>query len=491
MSKNNIFHWYNHYWTIGISLLGYIILALWMPLLSNLTESKGVREFTPSLLSGLLYGLLFAVLYGLYWQLYSMVRNGRWVPRLATLLLITGLFVLPLLFTYPYNANDLFRYATRGRITAVYHGNPFEQPPQAYPHDPFTPLAGEWMNATTPYGPIWELTAAGFAAVTPRNPVANLIALKLFSAVLHLLMGILIWRLLAASPSQQRNRTLMWLLNPALLLTFVADGHNDSLMLFWLIWGWAILRDDKRRGRLTWKVVVGFLVMVLSPLTKAIGLAVLPFFFLHIIKRLNTFKQRLLFILYSGVGSFILLIGTFLPFGSPLTLAQRLVNEAGDGASFSLGTLYLVYVRDILQQPITRELMDRISLLTFLFLGLTALFLSGLTWFFNRSPLRASADIFFAYILQALNFRLWYTAWSFPFLLLDYRTQGWGLGDVYRIHIGLWFLLLSQLSVVIYGHLWAYVLGVNDFYSHLLGVPFTLILPFILGRWTAYRARTI
>lgn len=472
-------------------MLGYAFLALWMPLLPNLDELRGVRDFTPSLASGVAYAVLFTVLYGCYWQLYRLIRDGRWRPQFLTLWLLTLLCALPLIFTYPFNANDLFRYAMRGRITAVYSGNPFQEPPQTYPHDPFTHLTGEWATATTPYGPVWELAAAAVSAVTKENPQLNLLLLKTLALICHLLIGLLIWRLLEATPVQQRNRILLWLLNPSLLLIFVADGHNDSLMVLWLVLGWSILRPSLRKKSLTLSLIVGFLVMVLSPLTKAIGLLALPFFFIHIVRQLPQTRERLLFGLSTALGALTLVFFTFLPFGSPFELAQRLVNEAGAGASFSIGTIYLLYVRDIAQQPITIELLAAIAFFSMLFLVLCGLLLLILTWLYGRSPLRATADIFFAYILQALNFRLWYAAWPFPFLLLDVRPQGWGLGDIYRLHIGLWFLFLSQLSVIIYGHLWAYLFLRSDILTHLLGVPFTLLLPFIIGRWTARRAQAV
>lgn len=480
-----------HHTLITITIIGYLLLAVWMPLTPNLARPLGLRDFTPSLLAGFIYVLFFSTLYGVYWQLYRLVRRGRWQPTFLTLTLFTTLSTLPLLFTYPFNANDLFRYAIRGRITAVYEGNPFTQPPAAFPQDPFLQLAGEWVTATTPYGPIWELTAAALSALTRTQPILTLFLLKALSLTIHLLIGWLIWRLLAASPTQQRNRTVLWLFNPALLLIFVADGHNDSLMLFWLILGWAIMRRDVRQGILSGRLILGFLVMVLSPLTKAVGVFVLPFFFLHILRKLGTVQKRILFTAYTGLGSLILAFLSFFPFGSPLELAQRLVNEAGSGASFSIGSLYLLYLRDYLEQPITSSIMGTIASLSLFFLALTALILCGYSWFRGRSPLRASADIFFAYILQALNFRLWYTSWSFPFLLLDYDTQKWGLGDVYRIHIGLWFLFLSQLSPFIYAHLWVYLLNQNYLLTHLIGVPFTLLLPFLIARFTAHRAQTI
>jgi hypothetical protein len=118
----------------------------------------------------------------------------------------------------------------------------------------------------------------------------------------------------------------------------------------------------------------------------------------------------------------------------------------------------------------------------------------------GRSPLRGVADIFFGYMAQALSFRIWYAVWPFPWLLLDAggadadgeEVPASPHGD-YRLQAGLWFLLTSQLSVVIYGHLRAYALGGDQTAAHLIGVPFTLLLPWLLARlnqagWRGFRS---
>jgi hypothetical protein len=51
----------------------------------------------------------------------------------------------------------------------------------------------------------------------------------------------------------------------------------------------------------------------------------------------------------------------------------------------------------------------------------------------------------------------------------------------YRLRVGLLFLLITQLSVLIYGHLRVYALGGDHFPAHLIGVPFTFGLPFLLA----------
>ncbi|MCB8978127.1 MAG: polyprenol phosphomannose-dependent alpha 1,6 mannosyltransferase MptB [Ardenticatenaceae bacterium] len=463
------------------SLLGYLVFWGWFPLRPyfNTLPLQDVRSFAPSLLAGLSYGLLLVVLFGLYWLAFRLVEQGRAVPSLIFLLGTAVLFAIPLLQTYPINANDLFRYVIRGRITSIYDENPYDTPPDAIANDPFLPLAGEWEDATSPYGPLWELLAAGITGITQDNLLAGLLSFKLVGLLAHLVCGWLIWRMLAsASPARQRSTTLLWLWNPALLLMFVVDAHNDVLMMAWqlvAIWFWR-----QKRPSLT------LFFLLLAALVKPIGLLTIPFFALAIWRDLPDLVARLRLFAWGVVWGGTAVFLSFLPFGSPVELAQRLLSEASDTPGFSLTTLALL-VAGAKGVAITPEFVGQLANLFRLLFVLLILGLLWGVWRYGRSPLRAAADILFAYCLQALSFRLWYSTWPFPWLLLEETDSTSPLP--YRLRVGLWYLLTVQLSVLIYGHLRVYALGGSQLAAHLIGIPFVFGLPFALALLTNRRSK--
>lgn len=462
------------------SWVGYLVFWGWFPLrpYHNTLPLQDVRSLAPSLLAGAGYGLLLLALFGLYWLAFRLVDRGRAGPSLLFLLGTAVLFAIPLLQTYPINANDLFRYVIRGRLTSVYSQNPYDTPPDAIASDPFLPLAGEWEDATSPYGPLWELLAAGITGITQDNLLAGLGSFKLVGLLAHLACGWLIWRLLAsAAPNRQRSYTLLWLWNPALLLMFVVDAHNDVLMMVGqlvAIWFWR-----QKRPSLT------LFFLLLAALVKPIGLLAIPFFALAIWRELPDLAARLRLFGWGVVWGGTAVLLSFLPFGSPLDLALRLLREASNIPGFSLATLALLLAGEW-GQPVTAELIEWMAngfrLPFLLLIG----WLLWLGWRNGRSPLRAAADTFFAYSLQALSFRLWYSTWPFPWLLLADNGE---TSLPYRLRVGLWYLLTAQLSVLIYGHLRAYVLGGSQLAAHLIGIPFVFGLPFLLALITNHQTK--
>ena len=470
---------------VPFMLLGYGLTAVFFPLAPhfNRIPLPDIRTFTPSLEQGALYALGLLILYWLYWQ------ASRQPPHLWIILGTAVLFALPLLITFPFNATDVYRYFIRGRVSSIYGENPFTEPPSTFTQDPFWQLAGEWANETSPYGPIWEITATAVTAIAQNYLYIALILFKVIGLLTHLSIALLLWHLLAGRPTAERRRaTLLWAWNPALLLTFVVDAHNDGLMLIWLLFGYWLAQRGPRHQPSPQRLALSFSLMCLAPLTKPIGLLALPFFFVAFWQQLDSRQARLQFFSVSLVGGLLVLTLAFLPFGSPLALVERLLQEAGTGGGFSITTLLLL-LNQRLRLGISWAVLTNLLRVV---AGIWGLWLLWRTWH-GRSPHRAAADIFNLYILQALNFRIWYTVWAIPFILLskdwnlETREQKLELTTVPRLSTSFTFLLTTQLSVLIYGHLRVYALSGDHFPAHLIGVPFTFGLPFVItyamARW--------
>lgn len=458
-----------------LSLLGYVLVALWFPLVPNVAQSPpgDIRSFAPSLPGGIAFALLVTGLFALLVPAFRRVEQGGAGSRpLRSVLAGSLLLATPLLFAYPINATDIFRYVIRGRIASAYGQNPFTVPASSFPTDPFMPLAGEWANETSPYGPVWELVAAGLTGVSGDSLLAGVLLFKLLALLCFVATAALLWSLLPDGRSRAAY-TLLWAWNPALLLHFAVDGHNDALMILWLVLGYWLARRGHREA--------GFLVMSLAVLTKPIAVLVMPFFFVEIFRRLDAGRARRQFAAVSGV--LLLTWLAFLPWaetgGSLRTtweLAMRLVREATGGAAFSPAVwLFMALDRRI---PI-----DVIGTVAQGLFAVATLWLFWLTYR-GRSALRGAADVLYVYVITALNFRIWYAAWPFAWLLLDVegRPAGSARHAAYRLRAGLWFLLTAQLSVVIYGHIRTHLFGGDHAPAHLIGVPFVFVLPWLLAR---------
>lgn len=473
---------YKRFWLLALlSLAGYVALSLWFPLRPNFnySPSPDIRSLAPSLVESAAYGILLCLLFIIYWLAYRYVKGRRTGLPWSVILITAAAFCLPLIFTFPVNATDAYRYFLRGRISIVHALSPFSTTVADLSDEPYASLAGEWASETSPYGPIWETAAAGITFVTADNLWLGLLAFKIFAASCFLTAGAIIWLSSVGVPGPRRSALLLlWAWNPSLLLIFAMDGHNDAFMLLWLLVGWWLITRDKPQ----W----GMIVMLLAPLVKPIGLLPLPFFFISIWQQYTNGKKRLRFLLTTVVAAVVLVGVAFSPFGSPISLAQRLISEAGSGGGFTPMAWLILEGRNQ-GTNLSIQWATRLGSLLLIFL---AIWLLWRTWR-GRSPLRTAADIFAGYIMQAFRFRIWYAAWPFPWLLLDQGSKN--ENDILskaRLVTGITFLLTSQLSVLIYGQIRTELLASSQLRAHRIGILFTFLLPVLAGLAAAfYNAR--
>lgn len=441
--------------------LGLCVFPVWFRFFPFCCEVPllDVRSFSPSLLGGVLYGCLLVALFVFYGRAYF--HSEQIDKPISWFLGVTALFGLPLLFTYPINANDVYRYFIRGRIMAIYGENPYLLAPIDFQADKFFPFGGEWVAYTTPYGPLWELMAGGIGWLAQDRLWLGLMGFKLVALVCHLLVGWLVWCVGGEAVGRVR-RTILWLWNPAILLMFVVDAHNDALMMLWLALGYLLWQRDKP--------ILGFLVMCLAPLSKPIGVLPLPFFFVAYLVSGEHWRTKLRFALSTILGGLALLWLSFLPFGSPLYLAERLMAESLESAGFSVAILLFLFEGQ--GSLAWLLLINRVGTVLFaiVFFALLILVWRG------RRAVRAAADVFFGYFATALTFRIWYPIWPFLWMLFDDENGVNVLKDA-RLAGGLAFLFITQISILVYNHLHNYVLGGIHLYSHLIGVPLVFGVP--------------
>lgn len=178
------------------------------------------------------------------------------------------LWVAPLMLTLPLFSRDSYAYIGQGRL--MQQGlDPYTDGISALNN--YFSLGPDtlWTEAPTPYGPLW-LWLEHFAVLLPAgSPEIALIPFRIACLIGVVLLAIYIPKL-AARHGLNRHRAL-WLvvLNPVVLINFVASVHNDSLMLGLVVAG--LYYASAKRP------ILGILLVTASIAIKPITLIALPF----------------------------------------------------------------------------------------------------------------------------------------------------------------------------------------------------------------------
>ena len=256
--------------------------------------------------AGIAYVAPMLALFLLYWLACRLVLKFR-NPRTWAIVIVAALaFNVAMLALYPVEADDIFVHILRGRIQGLYGGNPFYDRPSSseiFRNDPLYKYSG-WHDFPSAYGPGWEMIAAGVARLPGNGVVANVIAFKLVQILATAATGALIaLTLRRRAPERALYGLTLFAWNPLVIYSIAGNGHNDGIMLFFLVLGFYFLA----RGKFTlaaWAVTVGALV-------KLIPAFVFPVIIIAGLKQLKSWQARSRYLVVTGIGSGVLTWLTF------------------------------------------------------------------------------------------------------------------------------------------------------------------------------------
>jgi hypothetical protein len=170
-------------------------------------------------------------------------RTGHWpltTDHYVGLFLICGFaafFAINLIFMYPVGAADLFDQIFRARLTAHYNLNPFTTVPNSIVNDPLKAYVA-WTGDPSPYGPMWELPAAGVSLLAGDSLWKNLVLFKLLVTVAYGISVALTYGILRrVRPDWALRGTLFFAWNPLVLFEVPGNGHNDALVVAFMLAG--------------------------------------------------------------------------------------------------------------------------------------------------------------------------------------------------------------------------------------------------------------
>lgn len=191
--------------------------------------------------------------------------------RRTALFIICGwaaLFCVTLIFMYPVGAADIFDQIFRARLTSHYGLNPFITLPSNLPSDPFQPYVA-WRGDASPYGPVWEILAGGASLLSGDSLWNNLILFKLLVSAAYGISIALTYGILRVSkPDWALRGTLFFAWNPLVLFEVAGNGHNDAIVVMFLLAAVYLLVLARR-----WAVIPA---LIAGALAKFIPLLLVP-----------------------------------------------------------------------------------------------------------------------------------------------------------------------------------------------------------------------
>lgn len=258
-------------------LLASVVMAVgalgvgWLAPASDLATDPVLGAARGSLTGSVVFKLVLIV--GVGWLLRTWLTTARWsegldvagARRLGAMALVWSvpLVVAPVLFS-----RDVFSYIALSRLAPA-GIDPYRFGTGALPSfwaDGADPM---WMDAPTPYGPLWMALSSATYHLTEADPHPALLAFRLLALVGVALLVVFVPRLAALAGTDPGRATWLIVLNPLVIFHFVSSGHNDALMVGLLVTGLVVALQNR--------LVLAVVLVSAAGAVKAPALLALPF----------------------------------------------------------------------------------------------------------------------------------------------------------------------------------------------------------------------
>jgi hypothetical protein len=233
---------------------------------------------------GVFVGLAMLIL--AWYRVILHVRQRPGFP-VRTVMVIFGLWVVPLLVAPPLFSQDAYSYVAQG--TMVSQGvNPYDHGPVSLSaRDPEVVklVSPMWQRTPVPYGPLFLGLEATAVISSHHHEVAAVAELRMLALAGVLLAFVALVPLARRSGTPPGLAVALVLLNPLTLLGLISPGHNDALLAGLILCAVALLI----RGRPAWAVAI----CALAAAVKAPALIATAFVTWQWAQREQSWRRRL------------------------------------------------------------------------------------------------------------------------------------------------------------------------------------------------------
>ena len=306
--------------------------------------------------------------------------------------------------------------------------------------------ANYWANTTVVYGAIWTFICSVISFLSFGNIDFGLLIFKLINLGVHLANCYLIYKI-----SNRKLFTLIYGLNPFVLIEGIANVHNDIFVVFFMLL--SIYEVYKKKN-----LTLGMLFLALSTDIKYFSILLLPFLIIYHfrekdvkIRILKCIQYGILFVIFAMI-PYLLYIRDFNVFLGLSEQRERLAKG-----------LYL-FISEYFNNPENfLQIVKNTSLILFAILYIVAcvmlLLKKNIKQYTNMRELFWFVLAFL--MLLITNFQPWYFMWLVPFMM-------WQKSENIKLIVQMQIMtLIANIVFLIYSENYKY------------GVPFFTI--FVVG----------
>ena len=195
-------------------------------------------------------GFVFAVgvvLTGIGWVGMVGLTDRMGVKRGLQVVVLVGLvWTVPVLLGPPLLSNDVYSYSAQGEM--ITRGiDPTANGPVMLGRGEFLyPVDPVWRTAPAPYGPVSILTSEGAVRLSGHDPATAVWLFRGLATIGVIMSGVGTVLLARSLRVQPATALALGVVNPLVVIHLMGGGHNDALMMGFLLLGLAAERRNRK-----------------------------------------------------------------------------------------------------------------------------------------------------------------------------------------------------------------------------------------------------
>lgn len=356
-----------------------------------------------------------------FWIKDKKITNHQF----KVVILFTVVFSLILIFAQPTSSIDIFHNFYKVKSFSFYGLNPFAVSTTIDCQN--SPSTYTCVNEQMTYGPLWLLISILPGFITSYTLVASIFLFKIFLAIVNFALIFLVYKILEKiADSYKYFGTFLFAWNPLILFETINNGHNDIVMIFFLVLAVYFFIVEKKMLVLP--------MVVLSILIKYITFIFFPIFYILLLRKYPSIKEKIYFTIKNVILVFGLLILFFLPFWNGFSIFKDIIYfSQGFIWKFNISlvpvlifsiillfnTLINIKFDSDMLLLFSKQLSILIYLLIYLF-TITKLFLKK-----NISLIKTLVVFAVVFLIFSVKIHPWYFIWIGPLLILESKKNSY------------------------------------------------------------------
>ena len=253
------------------------------PLRKRIEERSTLTSYSDAIF--LLSVLILILSLFFYIKSYQQIKKNEINKK--KLIKIFLIFSFSLIFIWPITSHDAFSYIYQSRIISHHQANPYEHSYSEFKYNDklYNILENKWSSRYSPYGPLFLNIGSGITKIANNNLIISLLLFKLVFWLFFIGSAGLVYKI-----TKSLSSFYLFAFNPYLLFEFLINGHNDIIIIFFLLLSLYYL------FKTSWKTqFLSITFLFLAFITKSYAIIFLPLAGIKIIlnKKLITEKVKI------------------------------------------------------------------------------------------------------------------------------------------------------------------------------------------------------